>query len=90
MVPEEGIAVSENLHIHIRCSRPREAEDRDALLGKIYTRDDLVRAILGQQWAVAVACMMSSKPKPPYLTAVLANPTLFPSPDDIVTALENA
>lgn len=87
MVPEEGITVSGNLHIHIRCSRTREAEDRDALLGKIYTRDDLVRAILGQQWAVA--CMMSSKPKPPYLTAVLANPTLFPSPDDIVTALEN-
>ena len=55
---------------------------------RIYTRDDMVRAILAQQWAVAVACMMSSKPGPPYLAAVLANPTLFPSAHDVVEGLD--
>ena len=53
-----------------------------------YTRDDLVRAILAQQWAVAVACMMSAKPGPPYLAAVLANPTLFPCAVDVVEGME--
>ena len=50
-----------------------------------YTRADLVRAILGQQWAVAIACVMCARPKPAYLAAVLAH---LPSPDDVVTAME--
>lgn len=53
--------------------------DQDAIE---VTRDDLVRLVLGQQWAVACCIMMCAKPKPAYLAAVLR--AQIPSPADIV------
>ena len=56
-----------------------------------YTRDDLVRAILGQQWAVAIALHSSI-----YGAKRIAGHAQewrvggLPSPDDVVTAMEQA
>jgi len=50
----------------------------------IYTREDLIRVVLGQQWAVAIACAMCAKPNPAYLAAVLAR---LPCAVDVVDNL---
>jgi hypothetical protein len=57
-------------------------------VSRIYTRQDIVRAVLAQQWAIAIAVAMSAKPKQSYLSAVLSNPALFPCAIDVVAALE--
>jgi ethanolamine utilization protein EutP (predicted NTPase) len=53
-----------------------------------YTHQDIVRAVLAQQWAVAIAVVMCAKPKPSYLSAVLASPVHFPCAIDVVAELE--
>ena len=53
-------------------------------LTRTYTRDDLIRVVVGQQWAVAIACAMCARPNPAYLAAVLAH---LPSAVDVVDGL---
>ena len=65
-----------------------------------YTRDDLVRAILGQQWAVACSqlkpmAMIDLKKRRRYTSWGIWRPSAasraiasLPSPDDVVTAME--
>ena len=55
--------------------------------GRTYTRDDLVRAILGQQWAVAIALMDPGDTDLDATSSVRRIASL-PSPDDVVTAME--
>jgi len=49
-----------------------------------YTRDDLIRVVVGQQWAVAIATMMCARPKPAYLASVLSR---LPCAVDVVDGL---
>ena len=49
----------------------------------VYTRADLVRAILGQQWAVAIVLHSRAM----ILESGLGH---LPSPEDVVTAMEQA
>ena len=67
---------------------------------RTYTRDDLVRAILGQQWAVACSqlkpmAMIDLKKRRRYTSWGIWRPSAasraiasLPSPDDVVTAME--
>ena len=65
-----------------------------------YTRADLVRAILGQQWAVAIT-VLDGEPttawdhigggaylSPNYASTLAMVLASLPSPDDVVTAME--
>jgi hypothetical protein len=51
---------------------------------RTYTREDLIRVVIGQQWAVAIATMMCARPKPAYLAAVLER---LPCAVDVVDGL---
>ena len=55
--------------------------------GTAYTRADLVRAILGQQWAVAV-CLMDPGDTDLDATSSVRRIAALPSPEDVVTAME--
>ena len=60
----------------------------------VYTRADLVRAILGQQWAVACIAwanrLENDRREWNTVDEMIEAAADLPSPDDVVTAMEQA